>query len=390
MKNKMKKVNFEICESGKENVGVFIEQDNSIKVLLPIGYRVVSEDIQSEELKKEIRTFLKLLCKSADIEYKGEKQKEEFNIISAINVIEDFLEYGLYKQVQRECKLNSKGRINWKRTINTPQLYIDGKMIYQNIYKETINYFAQKEIQDIQKYCLNQISDTIGFLFDFSYNLKPNMEFNETEMIDIINKELKSINEDIKTKMLKDLLDFIANTNFDKIGKNKVYIKYKLFEHIWQELVDVFGIKGKEEYYPKAGYYSLETDEEVNITVNSQIPDTIIKNYKNYEEYVFVLDAKYYRIKTFPNEYDIFKQIRYGQYAQNKVQKENPNLKVINAFILPNNLGQKIVEIQEFYARLEENKNEKIYVVYVDTKGLIHNTKEVMGKVIEELVKLNK
>ncbi len=350
----------------------------------------IGSDHRGVEIKKEIIKLLKLLTKKTYIDYNIEKNVEvNINIFSAINVMEDFFKYGLYQERQKECKLNCKGHINWKRTINIPQLYLNKGILYKNIYKEYINYAFTENIQEIQKYCLLQISKTIGFLFDFSYKPNINKRFKKLQMIEIINSELKKINQDSKIGILNNLLEFIKNTDFEKIAKENIKIKYKEFQYIWQEMIDVVGIKDveKKEYYPKAGYFYLK-DNKINksIKVNPQIPDTIIKNYKGYEDYLFILDAKYYSIGKFPNEYDIFKQSRYEQYIKRKLS--NNKISIINAFLLPNYLSNEIIHIEDFYAKLEGEK-EQIYVAYIDTKTLMSSPEKVMNNMIRELVKEN-
>ena len=103
-------------------------------------------------------------------------------------------------------------------------------------------------------------------------------------------------------------------------------------------------------------------------------------------KYIYVLDAKYYPEDSLPEEYSIFKQVRYGQHVSKIKQK-----KVINAFILPKKLNNKNIEISIFGKLLDSvteselNSYEKIYVVYVDTRNFIAKPKEVMQEMIKKL-----
>ena len=230
---------------------------------------------------------------------------------------------------QKEVKINAKGKVNWRKTINSQKIFYKNKIIYNDIYVNKTNYFAEKEIQEIQKYCLSKISEMIGFMWDFSFSYF-NIDYSKAEMIKLLKQELKETNQDIKIEILNNLIDFIIKTNFEKLKKGNVFIKYKEFQYIWEELVDNIGIKGEEkkEYFPKARYYYLE-GQEYKSNIKLQFPDTIV-NRENLK-YIYVLDAKYYPEGSLPEEYSIFKQIRYGQHVNEIKQKEGtrntqPNL----------------------------------------------------------------
>lgn len=374
--------------------GIILTKENKIEVRLPIGFRYDKKEENTEEFKQAIRKFIKLISKKYEIS--GEKNIDDednnFDFISAIKVLENYLQYGLYKQVQKEVKTNAKGKINWKKTINGQQTYLNNKIVYSNIYVNKINYFAEKEIQEIQKYCLSEISKVLSDLWNFDYKFENN-KFNKEEMLQILNEELKTTNQDKKIEMLNNMKNFISNTDFNVLDKGNTYLRYKSFEHIWEELVDTLGIKDKSKYYPKAGYYDLKTDKEnVAIRQKNLIPDTIIK--EDNSEYVYLLDAKYYKIGNLPREYDIFKQVRYGEYLYECLEKENAKRIIINAFILPyksENLEK--VKVEDFYAKLKNIKDdekakktyEKIYVVYVDTRSFIENPRKVSRNIIEKL-----
>ena len=123
--------------------------------------------------------------------------------------------------------------------------------------------------------------------------------------------------------------------------------------------------------------------------LSASYPDTIIKDLEPYKDIVFVLDAKYKKIDTLPNEYDIFKQIRYAIYIENKLKKEtNRKYHIINAFILPKDLPKDIIRVENYYAKSEDLEN-KIYVVYMDTKSIILDSKNTMKRALELLAKID-
>ena len=393
MKNNIE-IEYKTNTAGNEYVGINLNKNNKLSILLPVGYNEPTEaEKDKKQYKEDIKKLMKLLAKKTNIQYKSIDDTEiSFDLGSAIEILEDYLEYGLYKQIEIKSKLNQRGRINWKKTINSPQIYINGNITYNNIYVKNVDYIAEKEIQQIQEYCLSTISTIIGFVWNFTYTNIPK-KFNNIEMIELLNEELKNTNQDKKINMLQHLLSFVKNTNFEKLKKGNICLKYKEFNYIWQELVNVLGLatSDKAQYNPKAKYCFWKSNyEDKDIKVNPSIPDTIVKDLKGYEEYVFILDAKYYKIGNFPNEYDIFKQTRYGEYVENILQGKNEKRKIINAFILPNTLNDAKIEIKDFYAKIDKETSklksyEKIFLVYVDTRTLISNPEATMYFVLEKL-----
>lgn len=393
-------IEYIVNQRGLDYVGIRIEK-GKIVVKLPVGYNY---EESNPNLKSEIKELITLLAKKTKIDGVEIDQKDDINIdyISAIKIVNDYLNYGLYKQTEWKERRNGKGRINWTKTLHQNQIYLKDKIIYNNWINEYIDYKCEKEIQQIQEYCLYQISKNLGFILDFSYSKIAN-KFTKNEMISIISKELEKTNEDIKMEILKNLITYVRNTNLDAVDKGNISIKYKEFNYIWEGLVDEFGIEGeaKRKYNPRAGYYYIDNDKKKEENIDPLRPDTIIKNMEGYEDKVFVLDAKYYREGHLPGEYDIFKQTRYGEYARNILDyKEEKDKRIINAFILPKNLEKenKIIELKKYYARCENAQDiyaneekrklkdyERIYVMYVNTKSLILDTKNTMKKVLELL-----
>lgn len=390
--NKKNVINCHTNTLGSEYVGILINsQENRMELYLPIGYEYPNNKIVlNKENKQNIKNLIRLLAKKTEYGYEKNKNiQTDFDIFSAIMVLDDYMKYGLYKQTIKETKIKSNGRNNWKKTIQYPQLYTEEQVIYTNLWKDKINYFAEKEIQDIQEYCLSVISDEIGVFWGINYG-KIKRKYSKLESEIILEKELKSINEDKKIEMLTHIYNFVNNSNFDKIQKESYLIKFKEFQYIWEDLINVIGIskKEREEYNPRAMYCNLIDNSEYPISIKVTRPDCIVINAQNLEEYIFVLDAKYYQIGEYPNENDIFKQVRYGEYVYNERNEENKT--IINAFILPNHLEEEKVRVENYYAKLKKGTKmqsyEKIYIVYVDTQELINNTEKTMKKVLNDLI----
>ena len=374
-------VRYFVNESAEYNVGLEVkigEKKNILEVHLPIGYS--KEEISNQDIKR----ILKLIAKQENRDIEKQKRQNMFPILIAEKIIQNFLQYGLYKEKEEVVDLHSKGKINWKKTINYKQPFLNNKIIYANIFRKHTNYFIEGQVQEIQKWCLSYISKVVGIFFSFKYP-NVNLNYGKKQMISILENALSQTNQDEQLETLKLLKDFIKQVNFLEVEENHTGIKSRRFEYVWQDLIDTIGIEDKYKYLPQAQYYNLE-DKPFNYSVKPLLPDTIVEGQN---EKIYVLDAKYYRIGHLPDQYNIFKQVRYGEYVNIVSEKKD----IINAFILPANLGPNNIVVKG-YAKLEKsasnNDYEKILVCYVDTRSLITEPEAVMQKVLEKLDVLNK
>ena len=364
-------VRYFVNESAEYNVGLEVkigEKKNVLEVHLPIGYS--KEEISNQDIKR----ILKLIAKQENRDIEKQKKQNMFPILIAEKIIQNFLQYGLYKEKEEVVDLHSKGKINWKKTINYKQPFLNNKIIYANIFRKHTNYFIEGQVQEIQKWCLSYISKVVGIFFSFRYP-NVNLNYGKKQMISILENALSQTNQDEQLEILKLLKDFIKQVNFLEVEENHTGIKSHRFEYVWQDLIDTIGIEDKYKYLPQAQYYNLD-GKPFNYSVKPLLPDTIVEGQNGK---IYVLDAKYYRIGHLPDQYNIFKQVRYGEYVNIVSEKKD----IINAFILPANLGHNNIAVKG-YAKLEKsnsnNDYEKILVCYVDTKSLIAEPEAVMQK----------
>ena len=369
-------VRYFVNESAEYNVGLEVkigEKKNVLEVHLPIGYS--KEEISNQDIKR----ILKLIAKQENRDIEKQKKQNMFPILIAEKIIQNFLQYGLYKEKEEVVDLHSKGKINWKKTINYKQPFLNNKIIYANIFRKHTNYFIEGQVQEIQKWCLSYISKVVGIFFSFRYP-NVNLNYGKKQMISILENALSQTNQDEQLETLKLLKDFIKQVNFLEVEENHTGIKSHRFEYVWQDLIDTIGIEDKCKYLPQAQYYNLE-DKPFNYSVKPLLPDTIVEGQNGK---IYVLDAKYYRIGHLPDQYNIFKQVRYGEYVNIVSGRKD----IINAFVLPANLGPNNIAVKG-YAKLEKsnsnNDYEKILVCYVDTKSLIAEPEAVMQKVLDTI-----
>lgn len=158
----------------------------------------------------------------------------------------------------------------------------------------------------------------------------------------VVKEKLLHTYNDKNKILLRSMMAIIEYRGDKNATRDYKYGTYR-FEYVWENLIDrVFGIKGKEKYYPKTTWNidGIEFDAVENIDNSSLRPDSIMV----YGGDIYVLDAKYYKYGQYrnpaflPKSTDINKQITYGEYIaeQEKFKKmHGDKYKVYNAFLMP-------------------------------------------------------
>ena len=63
----------------------------------------------------------------------GINQSEQFAIMSYLWVIRDYLNNGYYRYAEKIFRTNAKGKVNWKKTLETQPIISNGNIIYNNV-----------------------------------------------------------------------------------------------------------------------------------------------------------------------------------------------------------------------------------------------------------------
>lgn len=186
----------------------------------------------------------------------------------------------------------------------------------------------------------------------------------------------------------------------EKTKDGQFFFGTERFEYVWEKLIDrVFGIQGKDEYFPRTRWSLRVGNERTNTALE---PDTIML----YNGKTYVLDAKYYRFgftgspRDLPQSNSISKQITYGEYAYCKLKGETGNngATVYNAFIMPYNASDNQFGSSDIYLNVGEatadwkttgRKYEKIQGILADIRYLMHhcigNSKNEMMRLAQSI-----
>ena len=365
-------------------VGLKCDGDD-ISIHFPLGFDISHDE---KELRSDILLLLDTIRSTTsrkESEYvQGIKSYEQvsFPVQAYLEVIFDFYKRGYYKEIEVLYNVAKRGKINWNRTIKTQKAYIqDGNAYYLDFVTKNNSLQNDQMITIIHEYCVYESFDKIGWLFTNSMPQKPRIKFNYKMFKGILMDKIAATFNDNNKMLFRNLLAIIDYTGAGFSTRKFQYGTYR-FEYVWESLVDkVYGISGKEEFFPKT-YWNIDK----NVVPNACLePDTIMLCNND----VYVLDAKYYkygatkRAVDLPESTSINKQITYGEYIDEQKsfrQKYGDNMKVYNAFLMPFNsqsdkwmTEDKVIRSGQAYGDWKTNLKsyEKVQGIVVDIKYLM-------------------
>ena len=369
-----------------EDIFVVLKCDgDDISIHFPLGFDISHDE---KELRSDILLLLDTIRSTTsrkESEYvQGIKSYEQvsFPVQAYLEVIFDFYKRGYYKEIEVLYNVAKRGKINWNRTIKTQKAYIqDGNAYYLDFVTKNNSLQNDQMITLIHEYCVYESFDKIGWLFTNSMPQKPRIKFNYKMFKGILMDKIAATFNDNNKMLFRNLLAIIDYTGAGFSTRKFQYGTYR-FEYVWESLVDkVYGISGKEEFFPKT-YWNIDK----NVVPNACLePDTIMLCNND----VYVLDAKYYkygatkRAVDLPESTSINKQITYGEYIDEQKsfrQKYGDNMKVYNAFLMPFNsqsdkwmTEDKVIRIGQAYGDWKTNLKsyEKVQGIVVDIKFLM-------------------
>lgn len=361
-------------------VGIKCESGD-VSIHFPLGFRLAKDE---DGLRKDILLLIRTIAATTakkESEVLGEEKIHHdtaFPIQAYMYLITDYLNRGIYKERETGYGIGKKGKIDWNRTVKTQRPYVQDCSPFYLEFSVRKNSIKENElITLIHEYCVYESFAKIGWLFTGSMPAKPRLTYNQKLFRQTIKEKLRRTFND-RNKILFQNMAAVINYLGNKDGqKNYKYGTYH-FEYVWEALIDkAYGIYGKEEYFPKSGWY-IDGKVYGNACLK---PDTIML----YGGDVYVLDAKYYkygvtkRISDLPGTSSVNKQITYGEYIakQDRFRKlHGDGFGIYNAFLMPYDSGGNggaMVRIGEACGDWKGNQNtyERVQGILVDMKYLM-------------------
>ena len=311
-------------------------RDRQPHVFFPRGYTISEDD---NAVRKDIINLIAVLKKFSS-QNEGQnrigagEEQTGFPILSYQHVIRDYLAHGYYTETETEYQKNSRGKINWKKTIQKIRPQIDGNnAVYLDfITRRSVN--KTNIITRIHEFCVYESFARIGWLYLSSSHLpkKPSIPFNRKMFLAVLNDALKNTFNSDKKQLFLSMIEIVNHTEEQSDVKDFQF-GVTHFEYVWEKLIDhVFGESNKDIYFPHARWHIFDAD---RVESSALEPDTVMKHNGK----IYILDAKYYKYGVtgipahLPATASIQKQITYGSYIAAKRFANSNN--IYNAFVMP-------------------------------------------------------
>lgn len=390
-------------ENGNSFVGIKIKND-VVDLYYPESFNI-AEVSDIKNFRNDALAIIKSINLAQTMSKADKSSIDEisnnknFTLLSYMWLIRDYLNNGFYVNTEKNYSQNKKGKVNWKRTLDTQPIISNGNFIYDKIVVE-----AKNEIDDIiteaHRYCIYLSYKRIGWLFGLNERSIQIAKVNDA----IINKYIKSVKSELKTTFedLKRLrLNHMLKTlngcdNESNLVKEYSYGVDSYF-YVYERMIDsLFGNVADIKNYNPIGEWNLTRITQKFPSSNLR-PDTIFirekidSNTKQKVKIAYIIDSKYYRFGTtfnpndLPTTTSIQKQITYAEELINNHGVKN----VWNAFILPfnkeSNKAKKMLKVDECsnleylgFASSSWNNSEgkdhnKIHTFLIDLKHVAMN-----------------
>ncbi|MGF3076894.1 LlaJI family restriction endonuclease [Facklamia sp. P12955] len=387
MTNIVRKINKDIQETeleellNIENIEVF-ENESDIFVFKFVGMIVVEEvcliiypkylsdyKIDRDRNYSDLRQILKVIKK-----YKFKEQKidgsgsifSKYNLLStALELIEDYHENGLYRNDQQIIEVNGDGEILWEKTINESQAYFSqNRPFYLDIFNVSQINDKDDYFRRLHAAILTDLSKKLKEIFDI-INVESLLltdekieNFGSYEYINTnIDREMRTQFVTSRVEVLKLIKRYLLESESFSSNQKISFLGTSSFNLVWEDVCSVvfgnnlktplkeLGLKYSEnvknsallvDVIPKPIWKSNEFNVE-HSAKRTLIPDIVVVE----NEGIYIYDAKYYKIvlddkkvEKQPGVEDITKQYLYELAFKNLANENNLEFKE-NSFILP-------------------------------------------------------
>ena len=388
----MQKLN-EICSceskanSETEFVGIRCEKSKEggaleTSIIFPLGYfkdDTALRELPEDELREYVVNLFTVLSDpslqeqihqdSSISTFAEEHGESEFPMVSYLNVIRNFLDFGYLDEKEILYKKGANGKINWGRTIKAVQPVITEdaqNLVYLDFIARKVSYNEDTLITQVHKFCVHDALVKLGFLFGIDPSEEPLLDFDYDLFCNAIHSKLAKTFNDRDLRLLADLARIVEYLAGHKTEDGKTaddfYFGVNKFAPVWEAMVDkIFGKlpQGvtKDKFNPHLRWNDGCRDEKLDeseeeIVLNDPKrstlrPDTIMVM----GEGVYILDSKYYKYgltgfnSHLPGAESVCKQMAYAEYVEKMLgdpstplhfaQDDTSPKRIYNVFIMP-------------------------------------------------------
>ncbi|WP_295036817.1 LlaJI family restriction endonuclease [uncultured Fibrobacter sp.] len=386
----MQKLN-EICSceskanSETEFVGIRCEKSKEggaleTSIIFPLGYfkdDTALRELPEEELRECVVNLFTVLSDpllqeqihqdSSISTFAEEHGESEFPMVSYLNVIRNFLDFGYLDEKEILYKKGANGKIHWGRTIKAVQPVITEdaqNLVYLDFIARKVSYNEDTLITQVHKFCVHDALVKLGFLFGVDPSEEPLLDFDYDLFCNAIHSKLAKTFNDRDLRLLADLARIVEYLAGHKTEDGKTaddfYFGVNTFAPVWEAMVDkIFGKLpqgvAKDKFNPHCEWDLSSGARGYENPNYAMRPDTIMWDEEGNR--LYVLDAKYYKFgvtgsaSDLPSSGSICKQIAYAEYVEThwkeilgvdsiatpsaSLQNDTLPKPIYNAFLLP-------------------------------------------------------
>lgn len=325
-----RKISVRTAENGKEYLGIRLgkAEDEVTQIIIPKYYMPdfekniddlnIAEKKALKNLVKAWQKYQKKVKTKNNGELKGSGINFDFDIV--IQLIQDFLEFGLYVELEKHEISSNCGKIDFPRTIKrcTPMILDEGPLYMPYITK--VKKIADEDlVRDIQVLVLNDIAKKVGWLLGFNIRLPQggiNISVNKSVIPKLKMAKSNSYNTR-KLKLIDSLIGYLSMPSMEGIEANELFVSvvYKF----WEDMIsDVLGNVSRADldkmFYVRHRYLNKKTGKiSQKHIMKPLMPDSVHKD--DSINNITILDSKYYQKGLLPENDDITKQFAYLRKA---------------------------------------------------------------------------
>lgn len=351
----MKKLNDFCAESGGF-VGIRAENGEP-RILFPAGYFKKGElpSIPEETLRREAFNLLKILGTAAQsdsplLSREDIKIQADFPLTAYVELLEDYIDRGLYREVETSHKTNASGKIDWNRTFKRHSPLFSktpdgsGNFICTDFVASRKSYEKSRIITQIHRFCIREAIQKIGFLFGMGESPECPLEFDESLFRTTLQAKFGATFQERLLRLFGNMLkvvDHLSGKKSEENGNPSDFVfGVEKFWPVWQWMLDsLFGNlesgEDKRDFQPHCRWNVNGKPFGGEIPGYTMQPDTIMRLHNDGKPEIFILDAKFYP-ENLPASDSIAKQIIYGDFVEKNSQKFGVESdRIYNAFLLP-------------------------------------------------------
>lgn len=336
-----------------EFVGILIINDRVI-FCLPKYIKHSDKKTTARQILELFREYSRREKHEIDeVESMGNIDSEStYNMLSVIIfLMRDYFENGLYSNEKDICVINGGAEINWLKTIDEIQPFInEGEPIYLDYFTNSTQNDDENYFRQVHMYILNECTKKLNELelfdlLDFepiTFEIDPDPLGTSQSIISRINNELNIQFINRKQLLLKAMAAFMTN---EKVGTDNFKISFygtRSFHIVWEKTCGYILDNKYEDIKKLIAQPQWTTTSGKVHKAATLIPDII----SIAKDTFIISDAKYYSIKLTddrldgnPGVEDVTKQYLY-QLAFNEYIKVMRFNLIKNVLLFPNELEE--------------------------------------------------